>query len=79
MNNKNIKAIEKTKMSNPKNLKDLADTLSKECYGMSLDEAHKKKVCIQCRKKVSSFEDDESRAGYEIMGLCSICQKEFPY
>lgn len=64
-------------MRNPKNLQNLANTLSKECYGMSLSEAHENKICIQCEKKVSSFKDDESRMGYEIMGLCSICQKEF--
>lgn len=66
-------------MNNPKNLQDLANTLSKQCHGLSISKAHEKKICIQCRKKVSNLEDDESRMGYKIMGLCSICQKELLY
>lgn len=64
-------------MKNPKNLQDLADSLSEINYGKKLSEVQKKKICIQCEKKIEEFPDDESRMGHEIMGLCSICQREF--
>jgi len=64
-------------MERSKNLQDLADSLSKKCFGMSLGEAHKKKICIQCKKKIGEFLDDESRMEWEISGLGDCCQKEY--
>lgn len=58
-----------------KTLQDLADSLSMKCYGMSLGEAHARRICIACGKKIGKFLDDESRIGYEISGLCPTCQE----
>lgn len=57
-----------------KTLQDLADSLSKECYGMSLSEAQARKMCIACGHKVGEITKDEERVGYEISGLCPKCQ-----
>lgn len=64
-------------MKRTKNLQDLADTLSELCFGEKLSEIHKKKICIQCKKKVGKFPDDESRMEWEISGLASCCQKKY--
>lgn len=64
-------------MKRTKNLQNLADTLSKMCYGEKLSEIHKKGICIQCKKKVGEFPDDESRMEYEISGLGICCQKDY--
>ncbi len=60
-------------MEREKHLGDLVNTLSKECFGMSLGEAHEKKICIQCKKKMDEFENERDRMEYEISGLCSSC------
>lgn len=64
-------------MKRTKNLQDLADSLSKMLHGEKLSEVQKKKICIQCKKKVGEFSDDETRMEYEISGLCPSCQREF--
>jgi len=64
-------------MERSKNLEDLANTLSEECFGMSLGEAHEKKICIQCRSKIGTFIDEPSRMEYEISGLCPTCQDKY--
>lgn len=64
-------------MKRTKNLQDLADSLSQMCFEEKLSVAHKKKICIKCKKKVEKFPDDESRMEYEISGLCKICQKDY--
>lgn len=64
-------------MKRTKNLQDLADSLSEMSFGEKLSEIHKKKICIQCKKKIGKFPDDESRIEYEISGLCRICQKKY--
>lgn len=53
------------------------DALTKKCFGKSLSEIHAERICIQCRKKIGEFTDDESRMEYEISGLCESCQKDF--
>jgi len=57
-------------MARTKNLQDLEDTLSKEVFGGSLTEAHKKETCVQCKGPAGNFKDEPSRAEYEISGLC---------
>ena len=64
-------------MERSKHLGSLVDTLSKECFGMSLSKAHKAKVCIQCRAKIGTFKDEPTRMEYEISGLCPKCQDEY--
>lgn len=51
------------------------DILYKEKYGISLSEAHKKQICIKCRKPITSEKlDEETKLDYEIEGLCLVCQ-----
>jgi len=64
-------------MKRSKNLQDLADSLSKMCFGEKLSEIHKKKICIQCKRKVEEIADPLSKAEYEISGLCQVCQIEY--
>lgn len=61
-------------MKREKNLQDLADRLSTEVFGGSLSEAHKKGICVQCKKTADKFKDELSLAEYKISGLCGICQ-----
>lgn len=56
-------------------MKVFIDKLTSELHGMPLSEAHRRKICIQCRKAVGSFKDDESRMEYELSGLCPECDK----
>ena len=51
--------------------------LSKEIYGLSIDEAHRQGVCIQCKEK--AIPKCYSNAGYreyKISGLCEKCFDE---
>lgn len=64
-------------MERSKYLGDLVNTLSKDCFGMSLDEAHEKKVCIQCKKKVEEIQDEKSKMEYELSGLGLCCQDQY--
>jgi len=64
-------------MERSKNLQDLTDDLARKCFGISLAEAHGKKICIQCKEKVDEIQDELSRKEYEISGLCPSCQGEF--
>ena len=64
-------------MERSKHLGDLVNTLSKQCFGMSLGEAHRKKICIQCKMRIGTFLDEVSRMEYEISGLCPTCQKKY--
>lgn len=57
-------------------LQGIADALAAKCYGISLSDAQSKQICIQCRQKVGTINDEEILAGYEISGLCERCQKE---
>lgn len=62
-------------MKREKNLQDLADNLSAKLFGgLSLSEAHKKGICVKCKKPKGEFDDEMSRAEWEISGLCGICQ-----
>lgn len=64
-------------MKRTKTLQNLADSLAEMCFGRTLSEVHKKRICIQCGKKIGNFTDDESRMEYEISGLGICCQKEY--
>ena len=55
-------------------LKEFQDSLAKECYGMTKEEALNKGICIQCREQaVPKCYSDAGRREYRISGLCEEC------
>lgn len=66
-------------------LQELKDSLAVECFGMTLSEAHEKRVCIFCKSQIRDERGAEpsgesgqiySDAGmkeYSISGVCESC------
>ena len=57
------------------NLQDFKDDISRAACGMTVAEAHKLGVCIDCRKPdpLSRCRTAEDRAEYKISGMCGEC------
>ena len=54
----------------------LAETVARMLFGMSTSDAKEKKICIQCKKKKSSFWKGIKkleRQEYGISALCPSC------
>lgn len=73
----NRKLARRSEAKRSESLQKSKESIAKACFGITLNEAHEKKICIQCKKKVGKIEDEPSRIEYEISGLCPSCQSEF--
>lgn len=56
-------------------LERVVDALSLKLHGMTLSKAHKKRICLRCRKRIPNSDDMEIKIDYEISGLCKECQE----
>ena len=57
----------------------LQNMLALAGFGTTLDEAHKREVCINCKKDMSqpeAFPTRLDREGYKLSGLCVDCFDE---
>lgn len=53
---------------------ELIKTFSIDIFGITLEEAHNKQICIKCKKHmVDLIEDPLDVAEYNISGLCPGC------
>jgi len=59
-------------------MKEIKNLLAKGLWGMSIDEAHEKRLCISCKKLIDDigFPTEADRKEYEISGLCYKCFRE---
>lgn len=60
-------------MTTLNNFKDAATKLS---YGLTVEEAHSKNICIVCKKKIELGDNILTPAGereYQISGFCETC------
>ena len=57
-------------------LKELKDELAVKLFGMDVEEAHERKVCIMCRQNIDKVVfTDLDKAEYNITALCHYCFK----
>lgn len=56
-------------------LREQQDILGKLAFGMTKAEAHKKQICIDCKRKVELVQLPHIRdvAEYQLSGLCPKC------
>ena len=58
-------------------MQDLKGYFAKKLYGISVSEAHKNGVCIQCKEKaLLKCYSLAGKAEYKISGLCEECFDE---
>jgi hypothetical protein len=50
----------------------MKDEFAKMIFGMSVSEAHEKKICIACKQPIT-FPTELDHREYLISGLCSEC------
>jgi len=48
--------------------------LSYNTFGISIQEAIQKGICVICKKEAKVFKDNLSRVEYKISGMCQECQ-----
>jgi len=55
-----------------------SNRVSRSIYGMTIDEAHEKGICVSCKKPITDvpFKDELSRIEYQISSLCQTCQDD---
>ena len=59
------------------NLTHLKNALAKVGYGMTVDEAHEKGICICCKNPPTWYSEAGKRE-YQLSGMCEHCfDKEF--
>ena len=54
----------------------MLDSIAKDVFGRTQDEAQDKQICIFCGGDASEFKNDISRKEYSISGMCQKCQDE---
>lgn len=55
-------------------MKDFKNEMCKAVYGISLTEAHDKKICVNCKKSAwKLIRNEKEMAEYRISGLCGEC------
>lgn len=59
-----------------KNLQNVVDTFDMSMMNMTIKEAHKHQICIDCKGSATKFDSECSAKEYEISGLCQHCQNE---
>lgn len=58
-------------------LKDFQDTLAKDVFGSTKEEATKEGLCISCKEPaIPKCYSDAGRREYKISGLCEECFDE---
>ena len=56
-------------------MRKLKDNIAKAFHGITMTEALKKGICVDCRKSIAgTFMGDLSVKEYHISGLCQACQ-----
>lgn len=56
------------------NLKDFQNNFAKGLFGITIDQAHKDGICIDCKRKIDVKTLEEiDRREYLISGLCPKC------
>jgi uncharacterized CHY-type Zn-finger protein len=63
-------------MAKSEMMEQILDQLSMSAFGRSRSESIKSKVCVDCGKPATEFEDALSSKEYQISGLCQQCQNE---
>jgi len=56
-------------------IQQLKDEMGKMSYGMTVDEAIDKNICIVC-KKPARFKTEAGKREYQISGFCEYCFDE---
>lgn len=55
-------------------MKEFKNRMAKMVFGMTIDEAHEKDVCISCKKPMKDMNLSElDKSEYRISGLCPKC------
>jgi hypothetical protein len=54
------------------NLSDLKRALAQEAFGMTIEEAHQKNICLEC-KQTPTFYSEAGAKEYINSGLCEPC------
>lgn len=56
-------------------LQEFKDSMAKDLFGMTLTEAHEKKVCVDCKAEMWKLDGlaDIDRKEWHISGLCPVC------
>jgi RNase P subunit RPR2 len=55
----------------------MIDGFAKQIYGITRQEALKRKICIKCKTKNLKFKDKISEKEYLLSAFCQKCQDEY--
>jgi len=60
-----------------KTMKNSLNNLAAKLFGITLEEAHEKGICVHCKQPaLPKCYSEEGRREYEISGLCEACFDE---
>jgi len=56
-------------------MKEIKNIFTKGLWGISIDEAHERRICISCKKSIDAigFPTEADKREYMISGLCHRC------